>query len=171
MKKLLFITVALCMCIVAFSQETEVMKAKPKYEVKLNLTNTLALFPEISFEHSLKDDLGIGMSLAVSLNGGPYNLQLTPYFRIYFGNKPTKAFFIEANAAFVTFEKDIYEYYDDWPYSSYKSENAVDFGLGLAVGYKLFNKKGFTGEIYTGLGRTFENRIYPRVGISLGKQF
>jgi hypothetical protein len=90
---------------------------------------------------------------------------LTPYFRFYFGSKPHKTFFIEANAALISCEED--EYYE---YSS-RQTNVLDFGLGFSVGYKFFNRKGFTGELYLGVGRTFGDRAYPRVGIALGKQF
>ncbi|MDR1583223.1 MAG: hypothetical protein LBS55_08210 [Prevotellaceae bacterium] len=177
MKKVLCTVAALCMWLAAFSQETETVTTAPQYEIKLNLINTLILFPEISFEYHLKDDLGMGLALATSLNGGePYNVQLTPYFRFYFGNKPAKMFFIEANAALVGLQDDTYYYdysHDDPSYLDvqYRNQTVTDFGLGFAVGYKFFNKKGFTGEIYGGMGRTFGDRAYPRVGICIGKQF
>ncbi|MDR2683690.1 MAG: PorT family protein [Dysgonamonadaceae bacterium] len=174
MKKAFLITATLCLCTVAFAQETA--KAGSRYEIKVNLTNALALFPEVGFEYTLKDDLGLGLSLATALdNDLSYSVQFTPYFRFYFGSKPAKTFFIEANAALLGFREDSYSIsYDGYStsvYSNSRKKTVTDFGLGFAVGYKFFNKKNFTGEIYGGLGRTFADRVYPRVGIAVGKQF
>ena len=165
MKKGLFIAVALCMCChVVFSQETEKVKTEPVNEIKFNLLTCLALYPEISYERSLTEDFGLGLAIAVSLYDDiiPYSFQMTPYFRFYFVNNPVKAFFIEMNAALVS-SKDYY--YDG------ANQNVADFGLGLALGYKVFNRKGLIGEFYLGLGRTFGDRAYPRLGVSIGKQF
>jgi hypothetical protein len=172
MKKVLLILMAFCVFPAVFSQETA--KVEPKNELKLNLFNFLLLYPEISYERILADDLGVGVSAAFSLdNDIETNFQITPYFRFYFGSKPAKTFFIEANMALVGFKEYDYDYL--YPYYDYleKEKNSVDFGLGLALGYKYYNRKGFTGEIYAGLGRTFSDydRFYPRVGITIGKQF
>jgi hypothetical protein len=175
MKKALFIIVAFCICPAVFSQETATVKIEPKNEIKLNLGMFLALYPEISYERILGDDLGFGVSAAVSLDDDSENIfQITPYFRFYFGGKPTRSFFIEANMGLVGFKEENYSYYYDYSSSQsydYSEKNVVDFGLGVAIGYKYINRKGFTGEIYAGVGRTFDDRAYPRLGITIGKQF
>jgi hypothetical protein len=173
MKKALFIVAAFCICHTVFSQETEI-NVKPKNEVKLNLATFLALYPEISYERSIADDLGFGVAAAVSFDDDATNIfQITPYFRFYFGGKPSRSFFIEANMGLAGFKEKYYSgsYYSDSYYSSYSKTNVVDFGLGFALGYKYYNRSGFTGEVYAGVGRTFEDRTYPRLGISVGKLF
>jgi hypothetical protein len=170
MKKALFIVLAFCICPAVFSQETETVKAAPVNEVKLNIGMFLALYPEISYERSIGEDLGFGVSAAVSLDDDSENtFQITPYFRFYFGNQPVRSFFIEANMGLVGFREYEYDYSSYYSYASEKT--VVDFGLGLALGYKYINRNGFTGEIYAGVGRTFEDRVYPRLGINIGKQF
>ena len=170
MKKVLFIVAVFCMPFVVFSQETEKVKTEPVNEVKLNLATTVFIFyPEISYERSLTKDLGLGVAAAVALkNDILYNFQITPYFRFYFGSKPVRSFFIEANAALVGLDD---AYFSDFLNSDRDRQNVTDFGLGLAVGYKFINNRGFIGEIYSGVGRTFGDRAYPRLGISVGKQF
>ena len=171
MKKTLLTLAVLCMCHAVFSQEAEKVKKEPLNEIRLNLATTVfALYPEINYERSLTEELGLGIAAAVSLNGKSfdelYNFQLTPFFRFYFGRKPFKLFFIEANAALVNFRN----YYYESVYSG-RNKTITEFGLGLAIGYKFFNRSNFTGEIYTGVGRTLGDYFYPRIGISIGKLF
>ena len=172
MKRILFIVIALCMCFAAFSQETEKVKSEATNEVKLNLLMSVLSFPEISYERVWTNNFGVGLSAAVAFDSDN-NFQITPFGRFYFGGNPDKAFFIEMNAAFAGYKKYVYD--DYYFYSSYlpTKKNTLDFGMGFATGYKYVNSKGFVGELYLGLGRIFDNneRFYPRVGISVGKQF
>jgi hypothetical protein len=91
-----------------------------------------------------------------------------PYSWFYFGHATANYFFIELNAAMVSFKND-----DDYGYMSGTSQRrqTLDLGLGFAIGYKYIQEKGIIGEIYFGLGRTMGDGIYPRMGISIGKQF
>ena len=169
MKKVLLITVALCMCRIAFSQETESVKAPSSNEIKLNLLMAVALYPEITYERNFAHDFGFGLSAAVSLDGGYEEIyQLTPFFRFYFSSKPSCGFFIETNMALVGRKVEYYDYDPYYiPYNS-KKKSVADFGLGFAVGYKYFNSRHLVGETYLGLGRTFDSNVYPRIGIVLG---
>ena len=164
MKKVGFIIIALCLCNAVFSQET----ADAKNEIKVNLFMTVLSFPDISYERVWGNNFGLGLSIGFPLESNNTNFRILPYTRFYFGESLTKSFFIEANAAF--------ESYKEYNYSSYmlKTQNDLSFGLGVSFGYKYVNLKGLIGELFLGLGRTFDSentRIYPRVGISLGKQF
>jgi hypothetical protein len=164
MKKALIIAVALCICFSVFSQENE--KAESQNELKFNLFMTVISFPEITYERILSSSIGIGVTAGFPIEKRDTKYQITPFCRFYFSESTIKSFFIEANAAIL----GVKEYYF---YSDYKTgtNNSTDFGLGFAFGYKYINKSGFIGELSLGLGRTFENRFYPRVGVSIGKSF
>ena len=143
-----------------------------KHEIRFNLTNGIAGFPEINYERFITDNSGIGIAGALSLeNKMNQSLRslLLPYYRLYFGKGFASGFFIEGNLALAT--ENIYGYTLGGP-SDY--ENKQFFGMGVAIGVKLLSRNGFVGEIYSGLGRLYGNtqeRSYPRVGICLGKRW
>ena len=165
----------LCMFHVVFSQETEKVKAETHNEIKLNLFMTLLSYPDISYERVWEKNFGLGLSIGFPIDGYETKYRILPYGRFYFGETSTKSFFIEANAALEGYEKyifsstknadDSFHYYTD-------TKKDISFGAGVAFGYKYINKRGFIGEIFFGMGRSFTREgLYPRVGISLGKQF
>ena len=143
-----------------------------KHEIRFNLTNGIAGFPEINYERFITDNSGIGIAGAISLeNKLNQSLRslLLPYYRLYFGKGFASGFFIEGNLAMAS--ENIYDYSLGRP-SDY--ENKQFFGMGVAIGVKLLSRNGFVGEIYSGLGRLYGNtqeRSYPRVGICLGKRW
>jgi hypothetical protein len=143
-----------------------------KHEIRFNLTNGIAGFPEINYERFITDNSGIGIAGALSLeNKMNQSLRslLLPYYRLYFGKGFASGFFIEGNLALAS--ENIYANNFGGP-SDY--ENKQFFGMGVAIGVKLLSRNGFVGEIYSGLGRLYGNtqeRSYPRVGICLGKRW
>ena len=157
------------MCHTVFSQETEKVKPKATNEIKLNLATTLFSSPEISYERIWDNNVGLGLSArAVFSDNYDTKYQFTPYCRFYFGESSIKSFFIEGNIGVIGYKKYVYNYSD---YSSSNTQNSLDAGIGLAVGYRYVNKKGLIGEVFLGLGRTIEDRGYLRCGISMGKLF
>jgi hypothetical protein len=178
MKKTLIIAIALSVCFVAFSQEKETAKTSSSNELRLNISNTIVLFPELTYERCFANDFGAGLSAAISLGydmgDEAYAFQITPFFRFYFGSKPSSGFFIEPNIALVGFKTTEIYLGGTYPYyssSTIPSRTITDFGFGFAFGYKYFNRRNLVGELYAGIGRTLENRVYPRLGISLGVRF
>jgi len=143
-----------------------------KHEIRFNLTNGIAGFPEINYERFITDNSGIGIAGALSLeNKMNQSLRslLLPYYRLYFGKGFASGFFIEGNLALAS--ENIYAN-NFGGLSDY--ENKQFFGMGVAIGVKLLSRNGFVGEIYSGLGRLYGNtqeRSYPRVGICLGKRW
>jgi hypothetical protein len=166
-KKVLLFLVVSGMCLPVFSQETENVKSEQKNEIKINLLMTLFSFPDISYERIMSNSIGLGISAGFPLEHNDTKYRFIPYCRFYFGESAVKSFFIEANAA-ISGQKEYY--YNNYTYTSY-SNNIVDFGLGVSFGYKYVNSSGFIGELFLGVGRSVEDRFYPRVGISLGKLF
>ncbi len=139
-----------------------------KNEVSLNLPIAIfAAFPEISYERILSEDMGVGLSGAVAADGTFIDMKfmLTPYLRWYFSGsseserKYGAGFFVEANTSIFTSKKHVV--------------NETGFGLGLALGWKFVSSGNWTGQIYVGAGRNFADgvKIYPRLGITVGKRF
>ena len=175
MKRVGLVIMVLCMCHMVFSQETVTEKPEARNEIKVNLLMTVAFkSPEINYEHIFSNNLGLGIAAAVALdndNAFDLNYLFTPYCRFYFGSKPAKGFFIEGNMAFVGFKDEYYTYYSSY----YESRNDFGFGLGFAIGGKFINSNGFIGEFFGGLGSNIgsdsNSQFYPRIGVSIGKQF
>jgi len=179
MKKIFVTLVLVFTTFLGFAQEEETVEYKN--ELKINAAYLLGGIPEISYERIIKEDQGVGVSFAFSIeNNNFYDFIFTPYYRLYFGKKRAAGFFMEANAAFFS-ERGYsyyYDYVDDYPYYHEEEESKIGAGLGLAVGGKFLAKNSWVGEIYGGLGRNFVNVdnssfsvVYPRAGISLGKRF
>jgi hypothetical protein len=152
-------------------------------ELRINLLMSISGLPELTYERYIADNMGVGLSAAISLD--KFENQSTrsiilPYYRVYFGSKKASGFFIEGNMAVVG-QKELYNTYDYYSYSnysyyssSYSTKSTTNFGLGAAVGAKFLTRNNFLGEVYLGVGRLFGESIlsaYPRVGISLGKRF
>lgn len=181
MKKGLF-CVLLFMCI-AINAQSESEKIERKNELKINAAYLLGGVPEISYERLIKDDQGIGVSFAFSIEDNNfYDFIFTPYYRLYFGKKQAAGFFMEANASFFSERASYDDYYYDQVNDVYveeSTEHKLGGGLGLAIGGKFIAKNSWVGEIYGGVGRNFANNdqsssfsvVYPRFGISLGKRF
>ena len=167
MKKVLFIVLACGLYLSVFSQETEKLKPDGKNEIKINLLMSLLSYPDISYERNMSHSIGLGLSAGIPLVDNDTKYHIMPYCRFYFGESWIKSFFIETNVAILGVKK----YYYDSNYTYLNAKIKVDCGLGVAYGYKYVNRSGFIGELFLGLGRSLENNYYPRIGISLGKQF
>ena len=140
-------------------------------ELKLNIFYTTLGIPELTYERLLNDNSGVGVSVGFAIESPEemqYRFGVMPYYRMYFGNKKASGFFIEANAASITYADD---YYDEFQQTE---EQKTNFGLGAAVGGKFLSRNGLIGEVTAGVGRLFGDSsldAYPRFGISLGKRF
>lgn len=174
MKKLiLFSLLVVSISISANAQEA-------KNEAKVNLLGLIIGLPDISYERLLNDKMGIGLTLGMGLKNGKqyqddYRYVVLPYYRYYLGNKYASGFFLEAHASVISAKKYLKEELKDQEkFESY-------YGLGAAIGVKLFNKEGFLAESYAGLGHQLNvdnedmhhksHQLYPRIGVSLGKRF
>ena len=190
-RKLTIFIAVLLLSLNAFSQQqntsTDVNAAQSKSlngsdnnELRINLLMSIIGLPELTYERYVADNMGVGLSVAVSLdkmeNMSTRSIIL-PYYRLYFGSKKASGFFIEGNMALVRQKELDYNYYYDNGVT-YQSELytrlTTNFGFGGAIGVKLLARNGFVGEVYLGGGRLFGESIaeaYPRIGVSLGKRF
>ncbi len=160
MKKIFFTLFILSISLHSFAQENEALS---KHEIKINLFYTVIGIPEVSYEYALSDESAIGASILFRIDQDiDLKFAATPYYRLFFGKKPTAGFFIEG-----------FGMYSVQQSLDYDSTN--DFALGVSVGFKLLTKKGFIGELYGGGGRNlFGNHDIDgvfRFGISIGKRF
>ncbi|MBB2145103.1 DUF3575 domain-containing protein [Pedobacter sp. LMG 31464] len=188
MKKLMLSGLLLASTLFVYAQKTDSTSTNGgingNNELKLNLFYTIAGFPEINYERILKDDMSVGVAILVGLEkDSEYSFGIIPNFRVYFGNKKASGFFIEGNAAVISYKDNYYDYsylaYSSYPAGTYQYTSPIaktytNFGLGAAAGGKFLTKKGFVGEIYLGVGRLFGDspiEAYPRGGITIGKRF
>jgi len=190
MKKIILAAMFIGVFQVAFAQEesnkeekaqliTEELEQTGNHEIKFNLGMAVVGIPELSYEYFIEDNMGVGLSAAVALlSEDDLTLRsiFTPYYRLYFGRKKAAGFFIEGNAAIASYKDEYYEYYysNSVSYEAYREDKYTSFGFGLAVGFKLLARNGFSGEIYAGGGRLFNDEsisAFPRLGVSLGKRF
>jgi len=173
MKNFLLIVLALGMCHTGFAQRMVFIRPDATNEIKLNLATTLFALPEISYERVWRNNFGLGIAGRVTLSGDYDTRYLfMPYCRFYFGESPIKSFFVEANLGIMGYKK--VEYYSTPDYDVFNKINSKivgDFGVGLALGYKYINRRGLIGEVFVGIGRTTNDRVYSRCGISMGKVF
>jgi hypothetical protein len=160
------------MSIFAQSEKDE----KHKNELKLNIPTSIGGYIDGSFERLLNDEAAMGVSIGFSLEDDiDYKLSIVPYYRFYFGKKRAAGFFVEANGSLY-----LEEYETPTTLMNdmiiINSKSTFGAGLGMAIGGKFINSKGWVGEIIGGVGRNFLNTekisgTYPRVGLSIGKRF
>src|SRR5690554_6615358 len=118
-----------------WGQKKEQVKAN---EVKLNLATTIfGLYPEVSYERILDNDISVGASAGIGLGDDYFvNFALMPYFRWFFGGSHTSlqkygaGFYLEANGALFSRQYDMYDF------SSSSTSSETGAGLGLAIGWK-----------------------------------
>lgn len=167
--RILITAILICGAIFASAQETSTF---PKNEIKTNLLNDLFRIVTLNYERLLNEESGIGLNLAViAIEDSDANLTISPYYRLYFGNKPAAGFYVEGTGTFITYKSSIID-----------GDDGITGGIGLAAGTKLLTKKGWVFEVFGGLTRVFLDSdifgndggsgfAYPRLGLSIGKRF
>ena len=161
------------------SQDDQYGVGDRKNEIRLDVFDA-AFFSALDVSYERVDDnaIGYGASLFVNLrdsnDGGYYEkFAFTPFFRFYFFNKEdygAKGLFVEVFSKFASGEDFVF--FDD-------TEEEVDYfdaALGLSIGKKWVNRRGFMLEISLGGGRNIglddnSPEFTFRGGISLGYRF
>ncbi|MDA9067695.1 hypothetical protein N9R45_02110 [Flavobacteriaceae bacterium] len=154
-------------------------------EFKLDFLDLL-VFPALSVGYEKINDssTAFGTTLFINLGGEDSdwndNLAITPYYRFYFLQSEDYGgygVFAEVFTKFAFGDAEIYNLTS----STYNKENYFDIALGLAVGRKWINRKGFTLETLLGVGRNLffdeesdssdRTAASARLNISIGKRF
>ena len=137
-----------------------------KNELRINALSFLAATDiNIFYERILNRSSSYGLSIFI--NGGDDVIDITdrkfainPYYRFYFYNTKeygARGTFIEAFSSFASLESE-----------------SLQVSLGMTIGRKLINTRGFSFELFLGLSRYItgsNNGVYIPIGIALGKRF
>ncbi|WP_165731829.1 DUF3575 domain-containing protein [Polaribacter sp. 20A6] len=184
------ITLCLLLFISAISIAQEKEEQYPqdinkKHEVKLNVLGALVFeWIDVSYEYLINDESSFGVGVLVGFDNNEdldeyRKFSLTPFYRRYFSNKFARGFFVEGFGMLHSYENNNYDVYitNSGNYNTQRNdETKTEFAVGISVGGKFISKKGFTTEIYLGIGRNLVGdngslEAVGRGGISLGYRF
>lgn len=175
MKYFIFFALLLIGPIVGLYAQEDTLEYSGDNELKINAAYLLGGFVEITYERILSEDSAIGLAVDFALDKNiDYRFGIIPHYRLYFGKKRAAGFFAEGNAAF--YSACAFCSTSDFSPTTYDSSTEFGAGLGLALGGKFITTKGWTAELFLGIGRNFVNNdllddVYPRAGLSIGKRF
>mgnify|MGYP007046300868 CR=1 FL=1 len=172
-----------------FGQGIETPSNSPETIIDVSETelriNALALLVgpalDISYEHVLSSSSGLGGSLLLNFGGDNFGSQkfaLTPFYRFYFFDQKdygARGLFVEGFSS-LALEDTEREELSDGSYVEQENDNEFQWSIGFAAGRKWINQKGFSFEIFLGLGRYLLStaapvEVHPRLGASFGKRF
>lgn len=185
MKRITLLIALLFVTVLSTAQEKEdqpMQDVNKKHEVKINALSLIGFdWLDVSYEYLINNESSFGVALLVSLGDDESDItdfyktfSITPYYRFYFSNKYARGFFVEGFGMLNTRKELNYGFYGD---TSFNRDTKTNFALGISVGGKFVTTKGFTAEVYLGLGRNLLNgsenisEIVGRGGISLGYRF
>ncbi|WP_026754172.1 DUF3575 domain-containing protein [Sediminibacter sp. Hel_I_10] len=182
MKKIVFCALMLCVTLSALSQEdTTAPDVYEKYnEVKINGIFLLIGAIEASYERNLSESSSVGISAFVPFDVDiDLNYYVSPYYRVFFGNKYAAGFFLEGFGMLNSVRNEEYYFISngDSVISYSEGEDYTNFALGLGVGGKWVVKNGFTFELVGGIGRNLldtkdsDVEIVGKLGFNLGYRF
>jgi hypothetical protein len=189
MKKITFL-ILICISTISIAQEKQEenypQDINKKHEIKLNALGLIAFeWLDVSYEYLINEESSFGTGLLIGFNNDSSldeyrKFSLTPYYRRYFSNKYARGFFVEGFGMLHSYENNYYDYYYDingnYQPNYNNDDTKTEFAVGIAVGGKFISKKGFTTEIYLGIGRNLGGdnsslEAVGRGGISLGYRF
>jgi len=150
-----------------------------KNEVRLNTLYQFGGYPEVSYERQLGIGSAVGATFGARIDVVKRNYvddlitfdyAVLPYYRFYFGKKPTAGFFLEGNG--IIFSR----------ISKYEDRNELGAGLGIGLGAKFPIKNNWNVGFVVGGGYNLLQEpcinesicfpdVYPRLGITIGKRF
>ncbi|QNM85478.1 DUF3575 domain-containing protein [Polaribacter pectinis] len=166
---------------VAQEKEEYPQDINKKHEVKINVLGLLAFeWLDVSYEYLINEESSAGIGILTGFDNGNdidnyRKFSLTPFYRRYFSSKFARGFFVEGFGMLHTYERDFDSFFNGNNMTT-NSENKTEFAVGISVGGKFISKRGFTTEIYLGLGRNLggdDNSIAAvgRGGVSIGYRF
>jgi hypothetical protein len=177
-KYLLFLLIAFLASSSMYSQETPQNNTSQNFnELKLNgLFLILGAF-EATYERTLNEESGIGISVFLPFDNDirdEIKYTISPYYRFYFGEKYAAGFFVEGFGLLNSTNRNINIIGGQL---GGNDDFRTDFALGFAIGGKWVTKRGFSVELFSGIGRNFFNNddtdyeIIGKGGINLGYRF
>lgn len=175
MKKLCIALVLFC-SVNVFAQST--FSQTEFHEPKLNLAYLILGNFDVSYEHLISRESGVGVNLMIPFDDyikWNINYNLTGYYRFYFGDNYADGFFGEAFANLNSVQDRIPNPSGDGRIP----EDITDLALGLSGGYKLVSSGGVVLEAFLGGGRNLFNEFNSsrnfdfvlRAGLNVGYRF
>ena len=152
----------------------------PSSEVKLNALFLVVGAFEVSYEHLLNEESGLGIDVFIPFDEDitdELNYYISPYYRLYFGKKYAAGFFLEGFAMLNSYNEVENFIIDDLFGFTEERESKTNFALGIGLGGKWVTSRGFLGELGFGVGRNLFNssnngsEFVGKVGITLGYRF
>ena len=150
-------------------------------ELRFDFFSLLA-YDSFSATYERMNDTSTAYGVSMLINFGEDNelndnFAVTPYFRIYFLESEDYGgygFFAEVFSKFAFGESEV-----NLDNISYVDENYFDVALGVALGRKWINRKGYSFEILIGLGKNLlydndqldRSETMGRFSVSIGKRF
>ena len=128
-----------------FAQETN----ERKNEISISPFTLIAGGVNVSYERLLNQDQSVGIDVFIVPDEFS---QVSPYYRMYFGQKYVNGFFIEGFIPIMN--KDYYNYTNN------RTINRTLVGVGFGIGAKWVLKRNILLEVSGGIGRmvgSFEN--------------
>ena len=186
MKKLLILS-ALLLCGLAVNAQddktqNEVTPSQNFNEVKLNGLYLVLGAIEVTYERTLTENSGVGVSVFLPIDeeiNADINYYISPYYRMYFGKKYAAGFFVEGFGLLSSvnrFESSFTTGID--PIFVSEEVTITDFALGIGLGGKWVTNNGFIGELNAGLGRNFNGNnndgsvdLVGKIGVTIGYRF
>ncbi|WP_179343275.1 DUF3575 domain-containing protein [Winogradskyella ursingii] len=147
-------------------------------EVKINAVFLLAGAFEGFYERNINEESSAGISVFLPFaNDIDYdiNYYVSPYYRIFFGNKYAAGFFLEGFAMLNSVEREFSSGSNG--NLTFEDKTVTDFALGFGLGSKWLTTGGFVFELSGGIGRNlFENdfdgeSLVGKFGFNLGYRF
>lgn len=140
---------------------TKPLSSVRKNDVMINPIGLLAGAANISYEHHLNEEMGLGVSAFFIVEDyvikEPDIWYVLPHYRYYMGRGWAKGFFIESFAGVVGKKYDIEtKYAGNFGFIySYERQWRTSFSAGVGFGGKWTTKKNLILEASLGLGRAF----------------
>lgn len=146
-------------------------------ELKIDFLSLLAV-PALSvgYEKMNNTSTAYGARMLLSFDDRNSDItdkfSITPYYRLYFFESEDfggKGLFTEVFSKFALGKTENYEYNTN----TTRTKNYSDIALGVAIGRKWINRKGYTFEFLIGFGRNLidENASPTIFSLSLGKRY
>jgi len=169
-----FFLALFCLFIVKSFAQDQTNYDLGRHEIKLNLFNAVLESLSLEYECVINTDFtaGIGANYFFDISSSEFQFIAYPNIRFYPGRQePATGFFTELSVPFYANEGQVYNNVK----MRFENDLVIGAGIGVAAGYKLMSKNGFTTELFLGACRNFNNdvnvELFSRFGVTFGKRF